>query len=146
MCVAKEAVKEAVSVSEMAEMVGLSRSRFNQLIGDTFPPPVYDVATRRPFYTRELQDICLDVRLRNCGINGKPAIFYAKRTNRIKATVRDKPDDLVKSLRSMGLSNVTPEQVGKAMNVLYPQGAKGVERNELLRELFVSIHPPEPNR
>ena len=105
---------------------------------------MYDVATRRPFYTRELQDICFDVRHHNCGINGKPTIFYARRTKRGKA--HDQYDDLVRSLRSMGLSDVTPEQVGKALKLLHPQGTKGVERNELLRNLFLSIHPPEPNR
>ena len=38
--------KSAVSVAEMARMVGLSRSRFYQLVGTAFPHPLYDVATR----------------------------------------------------------------------------------------------------
>ena len=41
-----------VSVSEMARQCGLSRARFYQLMGTTFPRPVYDVATRRPFTPR----------------------------------------------------------------------------------------------
>ena len=44
--------KSVVSVAEMARMVGLSRQRFYQLLGKTFPFPLYRIATRRPFYTR----------------------------------------------------------------------------------------------
>jgi len=42
--------KSIVSISGMARMVGLSRARFYQLVGTTFPWPLYDIATRRPFY------------------------------------------------------------------------------------------------
>ena len=59
--------------------VGLSRQRFYQLIGTTFPYPVYDLKSRRPFYTAELQAMILEVRRRNCGIDGKPVLFYARR-------------------------------------------------------------------
>ncbi len=64
--------KAAVSVAEMARMVALSQQRFYQLVGSAFPHPVYDVATKRPFCTEELQAICLQVRLRNFGIDGRP--------------------------------------------------------------------------
>lgn len=46
--------KAAVSCSEMDRMVGLSRQRFAQLQGATFPWPLYDVATRRTFLPRGL--------------------------------------------------------------------------------------------
>ena len=74
-----EPTKAAVTVAEMARMVGLSRARFYQLLGTTFPWPVYDVSTRRPIYVEEQQSICLEVRRRNCGIDGKPVLFYARR-------------------------------------------------------------------
>ena len=64
-------IKQAVTVSEMARMVGLSRARFYQLIGSAFPFPVYNVSTKRPFFDESLQTICLEVRRRNCGIDGK---------------------------------------------------------------------------
>ena len=70
--------KKAVTVAEMATMVGLSRARFYQLIGTSFPLPIYDLATRRPFYPVALQEICLDVRRRNCGIDGKPILFHRR--------------------------------------------------------------------
>jgi hypothetical protein len=62
--------KAGVSISCMASQCGLSRSRFDQLIGTAFPYPIYDVATRRPFYPPDLQEQCLEVRRRNFGING----------------------------------------------------------------------------
>src|SRR4249920_3688342 len=71
--------KAAVNVAEMARMVGLSRARFYQLIGSAFPCPVYCVSTRRPFYGEEAQKVCLEVRRRNCGIDGKPILFYSRR-------------------------------------------------------------------
>ena len=61
-------MKSAVSLSDLARQLNLSRQRLHQLVqAGTFPPPVYDVRTRRPFYTEELQRICLEVRQRNFG-------------------------------------------------------------------------------
>jgi hypothetical protein len=55
--------KTVVSVAEMARMVGLSRARFYQLVGEgIFPSPLYSVHTRRPFFSEEMQAICLEVR------------------------------------------------------------------------------------
>ncbi len=71
--------KAAVSIAEMARMVGLSRARFNQLMGMTFPWPRFSLSNRRPFYDELLQNLCPEVRRRNCGIDGKPVLFYAKR-------------------------------------------------------------------
>ena len=34
-----EQIKSVVSIADMARMVGLSRARFNQLMGSTFPWP-----------------------------------------------------------------------------------------------------------
>src|SRR6478736_5302516 len=85
--------RAAVTVAEMARMVGLSRARFYQLIGTAFPHPLYDVATRRPVYTEEFQLTCLEVRRRNCGIDGKAILFYVRRpgTTLSAPKVRRKP-------------------------------------------------------
>lgn len=72
--------KTAVSVTEMARLVGLSRARFYQLVKDgVFPHPLYSIHTRRPYFSEEMQQVCLEVRKRNCGINGKPILFYSPR-------------------------------------------------------------------
>src|SRR5439155_4380549 len=70
--------KNAVTVAGMARILGLSRSRFYQLMGTAFPLPVYDPATHRPFYSQDLQEVCQQVRRKNCGIDGKPILFYSK--------------------------------------------------------------------
>jgi hypothetical protein len=70
--------KMVVSVSEMARMVGLSRQRFHQLMpAGVFPQPQRNDA--RPFYDEPTQQQCLEVRRRNCGVNGKVVSFDAQR-------------------------------------------------------------------
>jgi hypothetical protein len=72
--------KAVVTVSEMARMCGLSRARFYQLQkAGIFPLPLYDVSTRRPIYDEKAQKVCLEVRRRNCGVNNKSILFYARR-------------------------------------------------------------------
>ena len=72
--------KAIVNVAEMARMCGLSRARFYQLVKEgVFPPPLYRIDNRRPYYVEAMQEVCLEVRRRNCGINGRPVMFYARR-------------------------------------------------------------------
>src|SRR4051812_41958032 len=123
--------RAVVTVSEMARMVGLSRARFYQLVeAGVFPQPVYCVSTRRPMYVEELQKICLEVRRRNCGANGRPVLLYA-RGPRPPATAKPtKPAiaklkvtvphvDLIEGLAALGLV-ATPAQVGETVAALYP--------------------------
>lgn len=141
--------KDAVSIAEMARMVGLSRARFYQLVGSTFPYPIYDVATRRPFYPSDLQAMCLEVRRRNFGIDGKPVLFYArrmviapampKRAMKKPVVVNNQYDDLLDGLRALGLMDVTAAQVGAAVKQLYPSGVNGTDEGEVLRAVFLAI-------
>jgi len=72
--------KMVVSISEMARMVGLSKTRFYQLIkSGAFPAPERDPESNKPFYGADGQRAILGVRQRNCGINGKPVLFYSRR-------------------------------------------------------------------
>ena len=142
--------KAVVSVAEMARMVGLSRARFYQLIGSAFPHPVYDVSTRRPFYDELAQTTCLKVRRRNCGIDGRPIMFYARRLP--TAPLNSKPRrlpfgrpksdghaELIDALRSLGLTNVSADQVTTAIKEAFPGGIAGVDQSELIRTIFVRI-------
>jgi hypothetical protein len=140
--------KSAVTVAEMSRMVNLSRSRFYQLIGSAFPEPCRD-ENGRPFYNEEQQQVCIGVRQRNCGVNGKPILFYARRVtttpqprhNKIK-TCLDKRDDhsnVLDAVRALGLASVTARQVSAAVRNLYPAGTDGVAESEVIRSVFVSI-------
>ena len=144
--------KAAMSVSEMARAVGLSRARFYGLIGKTFPPPVYDLATRRPYYTEELQQVCLDVRRRNCGADGRPVLFYGKRTTpapvgpKRRRSITTQPPapksrhaEIVESVRSLGLTTATATQVESAIRELFPAGTADAAHGEIVRAVFVHL-------
>ena len=144
--------KAAMSVSEMAREVGLSRARFYGLIGKTFPPPVYDLGTRRPYYTEELQQVCLDVRRRNCGVDGHPVLFYSRRTapapvspKRRKlvparpAATKSKHAEIVESVRTLGLTTATAAQIDSVVRVLFPAGTADAEHGEIVRAVFVHL-------
>lgn len=141
-----ETPKVAVTVAEMARMCGLGRSRFYQLIGTTFPFPVYDVSTRRPFYDQEMQKVCLEVRRRNCGIDGKPILFYAKPINRKPSTKKKTSKvvpvqghaDLIEGLRALGM-NANAAQVNEAISTLFPNGLNGVDSSSILRSVFIHL-------
>ena len=131
-----------VSVSEMARQCGLSRSRFYQLVGTAFPFPVYEIASRRPGYTEELQQVCLDVRRHNCGIDGKAVMFYARRVlgkPRVAPTkTKAKHADLIDAIKSLGLS-ATAVQVEAAVTELFPNGTDRVNQSEVIRSVFVHL-------
>jgi hypothetical protein len=141
--------KAIVTVSEMARRCGLSRARFYQLqkVG-IFPPPLYDVSTRRPIYDEELQKVCLEVRRRNCGANGKPILFYARRNpltpgppmpKKAKTPKINCHAELIDSLLALGMAGVTDAQVGLAVKEVYPQGTSGVEQAEVVRTIFLHL-------
>ncbi len=140
--------KAAVTVAEMARMLGLSRSRFYQLIGTAFPQPERQQETGRPIYTEELQQVCLEVRRRNCGIDGKPVLFYARRLG--TASTRPKPPKskletkgnlsaLVDGLSALGLTTATGSQVQKVTDELYPKGTEGIDEGAVLRAVFLHL-------
>lgn len=146
-----EETKAVVTVSEMARMVGLSRARFYQLQkAGIFPPPLYDVATHRPIYDEELQKVCLAVRKRNCGVNNKPILFYARRVpltlptskpRKAKTTAPkiEQHPELVEALQALGLAGVTAAQVGAAVKEVFPQGTAGVDQAEVVRAVFLRL-------
>jgi hypothetical protein len=143
-------LKKAVSVTEMAKMVGLSRARFYQLMTTgVFPKPLRDPTKNRPFFDEELQRICLEVRRRNCGINGQPVLFYTQRQSVVPVSPkvgrgsqprkREQHADLIDGLKGLGLTTVTAAQVGAALRELYPNGAKGVSEAQVIRAVFLHL-------
>jgi len=138
--------KAAVSVSEMARMLGMSRARFYQLLNDgVFPSPRYEVSTRRPFFDEEAQNCCLEVRRRNYGVNGKPVLFYPPRSSSPKLQPKPlKPKmtaelvELIDSLSGLGLV-ATSSQVEAALKECFPKGIADTDKGEVIRTLFLSI-------
>ena len=144
--------KAVVSVSEMARMLGLSRARFYQLLGKTFPRPVTDESSGRPCYPEELQRVCLEARRRNCGIDGKPVMFYARRMTpnvtrvarrppKMKATVQRDGllAEVVDAVRSLGMKGVSDGQVAVVVKEMYPTGLAGADLNGVIRAVFLAL-------
>ena len=141
--------KCVVSVSEMARMVGLSRQRFHQLRGTAFPEPDYNPSTNRPFYDEEKQAICLLVKQRNRGADGKPIIFYSQRSDvgvprktRKPSELKPKSnqhDHIVERLRALGLQSATSKGVGAAVKMLFPDGTTDVDGAEVVRTVFLHL-------
>ena len=142
--------RAAVTVSEMARMVGLGRARFYQLIGSAFPFPVYNVSNHRPVYVQELQEICLEVRRSGLGFDGQPVVFNTKR-HRPSEKLRPprktgeqvpsggRHDHLLSSLRALGLTSITNEQVDAALKTLLPDGVDGKDQGQIIRTLFLHL-------
>ncbi|RCS47662.1 AlpA family phage regulatory protein [Bremerella cremea] len=149
-----EVQKAAVSVSEMARIVGLSRARFYQLLSDgVFPKPKYDDSTNRPYFDEEAQAECIEVKRRNVGINGKVVIFYASRhpltgqpKRPAKPKAKTKPTseytDLIESLSCLGLS-ATAQQVEAAVAECFPDGIQKLESGEVVRAIFLHLKRQE---
>jgi len=142
-----ERTKAAVTVAEMARMLNLSRQRLHQLIGTAFPYPIYNITTRRPFYPEDLQRLCLEVRRRNCGVDGKPILFYARRggalSSPMKRPKKAKPNSahvaILDAVKSLGLVSVTADQVGSTIKLLFPQGVESADQAEVIRGIFVHL-------
>jgi hypothetical protein len=132
--------KAVCSVTELAKNLDMSRARFYQLqkVG-VFPEPVYCIRTKRPFYPMDLQQKCLEIRRTGIGCNGRPIIFYSKRSG-----VPNKPQDnhgqeykeLAGTLKQMGL-NVTTGKVKDAVKVLRPEMSEHPSIDgTIIRDLF----------
>jgi hypothetical protein len=142
-----EQFKHAVTIAEMARMVGLSRSRFYQLIGKAFPEPSRD-ESGKPFYAEEQQQMILDVRRRNCGINGKPILFYAPRHSAPAPIKKRRPKNIeiqdghaaiTEGVKALGLPMVTVVQVSETIKQLFPNGIDGITPGEVIKQVFLSL-------
>jgi hypothetical protein len=138
--------KEVCTVRQMADKVGLSPSRFYELIGKgVFPKALKKHCGQkiRPFYPLHLQKICLEVRRTGIGINGQMVFFYrprkkladsARRTSRSQTS--GLYDRIAEGLDGMG-RKVTTTQAKAAIKTLYPQGLKQEDVNgETIKNLY----------
>ena len=131
----------------MARMVGLSRARFYQLQKEGyFPQPERDTEASKPYYSEELQHICLEVRRRNFGVNGKKILFYAARrqtvaprTIKTKAPKANQHRGLVEGLQALGLTTTTNTQVGAALKEKFPKGTEAITEAEVIKVLFLHL-------
>ena len=155
----QDSVTAAASISDVARMVRLSRARFYQLIkSGIFPSPVYDIKTRRPYYTDKQQGVCLEVRKMNCGINGRPILFYARKapfkTSKLRPSARrnkkneqsSKWNGILEGLKSLGLEGIKSEQIEAIISSNYPSGIDDIDEGEVLRTCYRNLRQQKMRR
>jgi hypothetical protein len=144
--------KEIVTVSEMARMLGLSRARFYQLVSEgVFLVPSRNPKTGRPFYSREQQEQCREIRRTNRGANGQTILFYSTAPKSPPAPKRAKPakqtrpsavpasgllDRLRDGLGQLGVRDVPDAKLRAALVEVCPTGHDGVEPAALLTAVY----------
>ena len=134
--------KPIVSISEICQMIQLSRARYYQLVNSGFfPKPLIDDRSKRPYYDAKLQKIILEARESGIGSDGSYMLFYSRRKSeslshgRKKQKVDPVTKELGEMLESMGLETAFDE-VQKALNKLYPDGTEGIDQGLVTRELY----------
>src|ERR1700685_179080 len=151
MSVPESSQKAAVSVLEMALLCQLSRSRFNALVKEgVFPRPVQQGEGKRPHYTQELIQRCLEIRRTGIGLNGRIVLFNRRpkkkgEGKRAPATtpLAGERADLIESLRSLGMT-ATAEAVNTAVQILFPTGTAGLDPGEVIRKVFLHLQGRKP--
>jgi hypothetical protein len=132
-------LRAAVSVSQMAKLVDLSRASFYAYIKrGIFLAPIYSVVNHRPLFTAEMQAENLAVRESAVGVNGQYVLFYEKRQAPAAAKALPKKsqhDGLMASLKSLGLDKITAAQVDEAIASNFPNGIADVDEAVVLRTL-----------
>ena len=125
--------KDVYSVTEVINELGLSRARFYQLQNmGVFPKPLY-LTPKRPYYTQDLRQKCIQVRKTGIGDNGRPTVFYNSRKDRSKNQLNY--ERLADALRRMN-PDVKPDDVKTAIEVLYPNGLpSGYGEGRVIRDL-----------
>ena len=145
MSVQHRSEKCVVSVLEMAEMLGLSKSRLYDLMqAGIFPRPVQHASCKRPVFDQESQQKCLEIRRTGVGHNGQPVLFNRKRRAKVIKRRQDKRQpvedhgELIEALNSLGMTT-NKEAVQNALSEVCPDGWKKIDQGELVRRVFLHL-------
>lgn len=148
-------IPEYVDCTLMSNLMGISRTRLYQLIKEgIILQPIYLIANRRPYYTKEMALRNLQVKENNVGINGQVIMFYSsrrinpsiskpkpkakrkERVNDIVPTSNTKHGELIEALEALGLDDITAEKIDSAIHKCFPEGIQDVSDDEILRSVF----------
>ena len=152
-----QSLRTFLSCSAVARKLGLSRQRFWQLRKDgVFPQPQIDKETARQFYTDDQLELCVDLRRRNVGLNGKVVLFYSARSTpsvpkpsnkkRKKKQTSGRHQSIIEALRNFGLSGVNEDQIDEAIGKMFPSGTEGAEQGEVVRQVFLYLQRQNSSR
>jgi hypothetical protein len=141
--------KVVCSVSHLAQALGMSRSRFYQLVErGVFPQPLYDLRTKRPFYDLRLQETCREIKATGIGYDGTYVLFYEPRKTRQNPGLKPsqprnsqsdtKVREVQEALGQMGV-DVSEKDVADAVKTLYPGGIESQNIGEVIRSVFRAL-------
>jgi hypothetical protein len=144
-------IPPVVSIKQMADLLGVSRSRLYQLLETGFlVKPVYLLSNRRPYFTQTMAKTNLQVKREGVGINGQIVLFYAKRekiqdtpVKRNRRQKKSKPKiakneyaDLKDALESLGLNDLTDHQIKSALVNCFPDSIADLDESEVITTVF----------
>ena len=143
-------IPQYVNISTMAKLLNLSRSRLYQLVEQgVLLKAVYLLNNKRPVYTKEMAVRNLEVKNSNVGINGEIVMFYSARNTSIQTPKKiikkpaeqivispEKHVDLIDTLESLGLENITSSKIDTAIQDCFPDGTENVTEDYILTEVF----------
>lgn len=140
----------AISVSQMAELCDISRSRWYELVdAKVFPAPVVLLPIKRPVYDRTLIEKCLQIKESGIGLSGSPVVFNRKLkkvwSTKQKATPPAKrltSDPLIEpifdAVKALGLTT-TMQAVTDAVAAIYPTGIADQGQGDVIRKTFLYL-------
>lgn len=105
--------------------------------------------TGRRCYLEEKQRQVLEVRRRNCGVDGSPILFYSRRRDlgQVKAPPRaakpkTKPNnhaDVIHCLEQVKII-MTSAQVEATLKELFPDGTEGIDLGTVVEAIIDRVH------
>ena len=136
-----------VSVSDMANLLQISRVRFHTLLKKgVFPKPI-KIGNSRPYFDESLQLQCLEVKRSNRGIDGRPVLFYQKSAPSNKRSAKpkiSKHEFILDGLSALGIVGIGEKEVENAIKTCFPEGICGVCEETVLRLVFVELSNRQP--
>lgn len=152
-----EYIPDVVSINQLCQLMGVSRSRYYQLLTDGFIlPPLYYLESKRAYFTRVMAEKNLSVVRNNVGLNGKVCLFYHTRRRTSPMPIKpaknreQKPkpasenknpyQDMIDGLACLGLQHVKPSQIEVIVTKLYPEGVQNQDEGEVLKAVYRAIH------
>ena len=140
-------MKSAVTVTEMAEMCQISRSRFYDLIeSGVFPKPVQHPSTKARCMTEDCRKSVWKSDRPASGLTACPSCSTASRRKPAQPRPLRKPEpekapdhaDLIDALKGLGLT-ASAQAVAEAVATLFPGGLAGLDHGDVIRKVFLHL-------
>lgn len=139
-----EILKTYVTVSEMAEMLCLSRTRFYLLLKvGVFPPPTKSPHCSRRYFDPDGQKQCIEIKRSNQAVDGTPVFFYKKQEKAASKKTSIKKEErygwVVDALIALGVENINQKSIDAAIRSKFSNGIDQINEETIIRTLYVEF-------